>query len=253
MPPARESMIKAIRDTVEPLPHVHAMWEGGAIAFGRLDEWSDIDLYVDTDDKMAEDTLALCERALAALAPIEKRFDPPPPAHGGYVQAFFLLKGTSPFLLVDLAIVRHSSPAKFLEPEVHGKVKWHFNKNNIITIPHLDEDALEPKLREKVARLRARAEMFWPFFDKWVARGDPIQAIDFYERVHLGPLVDVLRIKYIPQRHDFGTYYINHDLPKDVVKRLEALYFVKDLEDLKRKRKQAEAWFWDIVTGMDAL
>lgn len=252
-PPTKESIIKAIRDAVEPLPHVHAMWEGGAIAFGRVDKWSDIDLYVDTDDAKAEEVLKASEAALRKLSPIERRFDPPPPPHGGYVQSFFLLEGTGPYLLVDLAIVRHGGKEKFLVPEIHGNVIFHFNKKGIIKVPHIDRAALDATLRERVAKLKARADMFWPFFDKWANRGDHIQALDFYNRVILGSLVEALRIKHMPARHDFGTYYIRYDLPPDVVKRLEKLYFVKDMDDMMKKRRLAGDWFRETMDGLGAM
>jgi len=41
----RSSILSALRAALEPLPFVHAMWEGGAAAFGRVDEWSDGDFH----------------------------------------------------------------------------------------------------------------------------------------------------------------------------------------------------------------
>ena len=49
-PLTRSAILTTLRQALEPLPYVHAMWEGGAAAFGRVDEWSDIDLQVDADD-----------------------------------------------------------------------------------------------------------------------------------------------------------------------------------------------------------
>jgi len=47
----REDIIKTLASSLSPLDYVHAFWEGGAPAFGRLDEWSDLDLYVVVDDE----------------------------------------------------------------------------------------------------------------------------------------------------------------------------------------------------------
>jgi hypothetical protein len=248
----RSAIVRAIRNAVEPLEYVHAMWEGGAIAFDRLDEWSDIDLYVDADDEKVEEILALSEKALRALAPIARRYDPPPPPSAGYVQAFFHLEGTSPFLLVDLAAVRHSSTDKFLEPEIHGRAIFHFNKGNRIAVPHVNGEELRDRLKKRAVRLRERAEMFWIFIDKQLGRGIVIEALDFYQRVILGSLVEVLRIRYLPARHGFATYYIHYDLPPGVVKKLEGLFFVKDLDDLRKKRRIAEDWFYAELAAIDS-
>jgi hypothetical protein len=39
-----QDILTGLRQALEPLPYVNAMWEGGAAAFHRVDEWSDIDL-----------------------------------------------------------------------------------------------------------------------------------------------------------------------------------------------------------------
>ena len=46
----REDVLSAMRAALEPLDHVQVMWEAGAIALDRVDEWSDIDLQVACDD-----------------------------------------------------------------------------------------------------------------------------------------------------------------------------------------------------------
>ncbi len=247
---AREPIVAKLVAALEPLDHVFAMWEGGAIAFGRLDQWSDIDLYVDVADDRAEETLEVAARALADLAPISRRLDMPPPPGGGYVQSFFLLRGTSPYLLIDLAVVRHGASDKFLEPEIHGEVVFHFNKDGRVTIPHVDPAALALKLAERGRRLRARAEMFWPFFDKYLARGQDLEAIDFYHRAVLGSLVEVLRIRHSPSRHAFGVYYLSHDLPRETLDALHPLFFITDRADLEAKREKAARWFAEEIAAL---
>ena len=37
----REKILEVLRQTLEPRAEVHAMWEGGAAVFQRVDEWSD--------------------------------------------------------------------------------------------------------------------------------------------------------------------------------------------------------------------
>jgi hypothetical protein len=245
----RDTIIDALVAALEPLEHVHAMWEGGSPAFQRTDEWSDIDLYVDTDDERIEEVLATAERVLAAIAPIERRYDPPLPPAAGYVQAFFHLRGTSPFLLVDLAVVKHTGPEKFLVPEIHGTVRFLFNKENRVRVPHLDRAALERKIAERCKRLRARADMFWIFFDKVLARGQEMEAVDFYYRLVLGSLVEALRIRHSPERHDFGVYYASHDLPPAIRARLGGLFFVRDAADLRAKREAAGEWFAETLAA----
>ena len=43
---ARERIIASLARRLEAEPFVHAFWEAGAAAWGRVDAWSDLDLYV---------------------------------------------------------------------------------------------------------------------------------------------------------------------------------------------------------------
>ena len=61
---------------LQPLPYVHAFWEAGATAFNRIDEWSDIDLYIVVDDAAAvSETFLIVEKTLTALSPIRLRHE----------------------------------------------------------------------------------------------------------------------------------------------------------------------------------
>jgi hypothetical protein len=207
---------------------------------------------VDVDDERAKEAIEIAERTLQKLGRIARRYDPPLPPTAGYEQSFWHLEGTSPFLLVDFAAVRHSSPDKFLEPEIHGNVIFHFNKGGAVSVPHVDPMILEEKLRARCARLLDRAATFWIFFDKQIGRMNWIEAHELYQRTMLGSLVEVLRVRYGPARHGFGTYYIRYDLPGPVAERLEHLFFVKDREDLRAKRVIVEKWFYEEVKAVEA-
>jgi predicted nucleotidyltransferase len=40
----REKILDSIVEGLKPLDYVYAMWQCGSAAFGRVDEWSDIDV-----------------------------------------------------------------------------------------------------------------------------------------------------------------------------------------------------------------
>ena len=54
----RETIIQTLVDSLEPLNYTYALYEGGAVAFGRIDDWSDIDLYLVVDDDKVDDAFA---------------------------------------------------------------------------------------------------------------------------------------------------------------------------------------------------
>ncbi|MFH1313752.1 MAG: nucleotidyltransferase domain-containing protein [Candidatus Eisenbacteria bacterium] len=249
--PSRDKIVRTIVAALEPLDYVYALWEGGAVAFGRVDEWSDIDICVDADDERVTDTFPVVEGALESLAPIEHKYDVPEPALGEYVQAFYRLKGTPEFMLIDFAVFKHSAEDKLLQPEIHGSSLFHFNKANLLTCPALDREKLSGKLRDRVRQIQKRLETFGCFVEKELNRHNDIEALDLYHRLILGSLVEVLRIKHKPVRHDFKTRYVHYDLPPDLVARLADLYFVKDADDIRSKSGIARTWLEEVMSNID--
>jgi len=247
----RDEILAALKAALEPLEYVHAMWEGGAISFGRTDEMSDIDLYVDVEDSRVADVFPVVEEALERVSGIKLKYEVPLPPSNPYAQAFYRLKGASEFLLVDLAVMRHGAEDKFLEPEIHGKALFHFNKANAVRIPKVDGEKLVASLRNRLDRMQARFEMFRCFVPKEMKRGNYIEALDLYNRLILEILLEALRMKHNPLHYNFRTHHILHDLPGDVVERLKALYFVSGEGDLARKLELAEGWFRQTAGEID--
>lgn len=248
---SRQQIIAALREALEPLDHVHAMWEGGAAAFHRVDEYSDIDLLVDVDDDGVAAVPATVERRLADLSPIQLKYDVPQPTWHGHWQTFYRLSGTSEFLLLDFVVIKHSNPEKFLQPEIHGRALVHFDKANVVQCPPLQVESAMARLKARLDSLRVTFDLFQSLTLKELARGNDLEALAFYQGFTLRPLVEVLRIRHKPTRHGFHTRYIHYDLPADVVTALQRLFFVNGAEDLRLKRDQAERWFHDTLEQID--
>ena len=90
---SRDEVTAAIARALEPLDYVYAMWEGGAVAFDRLDEWSDIDICVSADDDRIAEPFEIVEQALESISPIDLKYEHTGPKLGEYVQAFYRLEG----------------------------------------------------------------------------------------------------------------------------------------------------------------
>src|SRR5436853_3468085 len=103
---SRDLIVQALTEALEPLSYVHAFWEAGAAAFNRIDEWSDIDLYIVVEDAVAvSEAFIIVEKTLTALSPIQIKHEVSWPPASGVFQKFYRLEGTSEFLLVDLAVM----------------------------------------------------------------------------------------------------------------------------------------------------
>jgi len=151
-------------------------------------------------------------------------------------------------LLIDFAVIKLSAPDKLLEPEIHGKVVFYFNKKNKIKIPKLDKETFNKKLCERLERLKIRFEFFNNFVQKEINRGNYLEALDLYQNLTLGTLVEVLRMKHKPFHYNFKMRYIHYELSPKIIKKLEHLYFVKDEKDLQGKYCEASKWLSDVFS-----
>lgn len=239
----RTDIVTALVRTFEPLPFVYAMWEGGATAFDRTDEWSDIDVQVDIDDARADEAIPLLEETLASLSPIQARFPVTQSILQPHAHIFYRLRDASPYLLIDAAVIKHSSVEKFLEPEIHGRAVVHFDKLNVTREAAVDRSQWNKQIAARVEILRTMFPMFQVLTLKELNRHNSLEAFSFYHGYTIRPLIELLRIRYSPYHYNFHTRYIHYDLPPEVVTRLEALVFVASAEDIRTKREQAERWF----------
>jgi hypothetical protein len=252
----RESIVEAIRAAAEPHDWARAMWIGGSAATGRLDAWSDVDVGLAVADGRVEDGFAVVERALTSLAPIDFtwRINPPTDVKP---QRVYRLRGADPFLLVDAGVLPSSTPpaARFVERRRHGTPRVLFDRDGFTKDVPSDPAEWRRRLRARIAALIERFELSQTLPVKAARRGETAEAVAFYQSFTLRPLVEMLRIRHDPWRHDFDVRYLRRDLPKDAADRVAALALVRDLDDLLAKQSEAETWFRTLVreTDVEAL
>jgi hypothetical protein len=250
---SRQIIIQTLVNALEPLDYTFAFYEGGAAAFNRIDEWSDIDLYLVVEEEKAAEAFAVVDKALESLSPIKKKLAASQLPWPGVSQAMYKLEGASDYLLIDFCVLTLKCPEKFLEPETHGNVVFYFNKSAKVQPPSFDKDALVRKLKSRLERLKARIELFNNFVQKEINRGNLLEAVDNYHNLTLGTLVEVLRIKYNPIHCEFRMRYIHYELPPETIKKLEHFYFVRDGKDLQAKYDGATEWLHEMMLELDGV
>lgn len=238
----REVIVETLVSTLEPLDYVHAFYEGGAAAFSRIDEWSDIDLYAVADDDKIDVVFLVVEKTLKQLSLIEQKLRTPHLPWPGVFQTFYRLANTSEFLLIDLAVLGPSAPEKFLEPFIHGNVIFYFNKNGAVKPAGFEKEMYCKKLRDRLQVMQARFKMFNNLVQKEIYRRNYLEAMEWYHVFTLTTLVEALRMEHNPTHHDFRMRYVHYELPTQTVRRLENLYFVKNADDLQKKYREATEW-----------
>jgi hypothetical protein len=94
--------------------------------------------------------------------------------------------------------------------------------------------------------------MFQVLVEKETWRGNAIDALYFYQSLTLAPLVELLRIRHDPLRHNWGYRYLHRTLPRAEAARLQRLMFVAAPEAVPAKRAEAAAWFEELAAALPA-
>jgi hypothetical protein len=250
----RPALLEAVHRALEPLPFVHCLWEGGSTSFGADDEWSDVDLQCEVDDDKVGATFDAVESALAKIAKVSLTFVVPEPAWHGHGQRFYQFANADAWLMLDLCVMKRTAAYKFNEPIIHGRPRILFDRSGLfgVNVVRTNHGAFEAKLRGRVTALRARFAMFQILVLKENWRGRPIDALHFYQGLTLAPLVELLRIKHDPLRHNWSNRYLHRVLPAAEAKRLQGLMYVTNPKQIPAKRKDAEDWFNQLADELDA-
>jgi len=96
----KQSLIANLKQQLEPLDYVYALWLEGSDANGTADAYSDIDLWADIADEKEQEAIAAVESALRGIAPFDfchiMTHD-----HPKIRQRIYRLAGTDPYLMID--------------------------------------------------------------------------------------------------------------------------------------------------------
>ena len=239
-----EMLTAKLQAAFEPLEQVDAMWLGGSKAFGRDDEFSDLDVQFEVDGEWIEQGFELVERVLTEVSAISARNRMADPTWHGMSQCFYQLADAPEHLMIDLCMRvrgKRDSP-QFNEIEIHGNPVILFDKTGCVNPLHIDMDEQKAKAAARVPYVAEHYRLYRHLPDKELRRGNAVDALNFYNQMVLATLMRLLRIRHDPARYDWGSRYLKHHLPADVYARLEALYFVADSDDLERKYRQCREW-----------
>ncbi len=246
----RKNVLDAMTEALEPLNYVHAFWEGGAAGFHRADTWSDIDAQAIVDDDRVEDVFKAVDVAVEKLGGVVAKFRLPEPTWHGHSQCFYKLNNASPFLLIDLAIMKeHTEADKFDVWATHGTPIVRFDKKGVVKEVKIDPEEHAKTIMKRLDMLKNLFEIFHIMPMKETNRGNHIEAMFFYLGQTYRPLVEVLRMKHCPQRYNYATRYVYYDLPEDAVKRLEGLTFFRP-EEMETKIEETRKWFLETADSI---
>ena len=156
----RKNIIDTLMTTLKPLDYVNALWEAGAASFNRIDEWSDLDLMVDVEDERVGDTFESIEKAVLTLSETGVKFRLPEPTWHGHSQIFYRLKKASPFLFLDIVVIKKSNEGKFLQFQIHGEPIVHFDKIGVVKNDPIDSKSFLNRIEKRLETLKTTFDLF---------------------------------------------------------------------------------------------
>ena len=235
----REQIIKHLEDSLKNNPSIFAFWLEGSDANGSVDQYSDLDFWLDVADGQESKILEEIENSLSTLGELDFSYQIKHP-HPLIKHKIFHIKGTPEFLLLDVCVQSHSRNFEFVRG-YDDEPKVLFNRGGM-KFRELDQSEFESELKERIHHLKNTFAQQSRVLGK-IERGEFLESIMYYNRWVLEPLVELLRIKYIPRKREYFFKHIRRDLPKEVVDQLENLVKTESLEDMKEKIEMASKLF----------
>lgn len=236
----RTNILEILETNLKNNSHVFAFWLEGADASGTIDEYSDLDIWLDVQDGQEDAVFQTIEKILTKLSPLDFNYEQEQP-HPLIRHKIFHLKNSSDFLLLDVCIQSHSRNFIFTQGLPGEEVKIIFDKQNVIQFQNFDEAAWQQQLSSRIHHLKNNFAQQSRVI-KMIKRKSFIDAFNFYLKYVVQPLSELLRIKYAPRKQIF-LKYLSQDLPHDIAEQLKDLYQVSSLEELELKVKKANTLF----------
>lgn len=240
----RSDIINTLKEKLFPLTYTNALWLEGADANGMVDEYSDLDIYLDINDENEADAVAAVEHILNDLSPLDYKYVMKH-GHPKLRQRIYHLSGTNPYLAVDFCWQLHSRDPKESCFIRNSKVETPlvlFDKTGVISYKDFDINEFHANNRERFNECLYRYTQHERVI-KYVNRGLYPEAYAYYNRYVLEPLIDMLRIIYTPANAEYYLIHISQHIPEELVRKLEYFARLASLEDIKSRIPKAEEWF----------
>jgi hypothetical protein len=136
------------------------------------------------------------------------------------------------------------SHSRELEFSSSDPVKVIFDKSNIIRFQENNEKI---NALEQAKAIQAKVILYRIWVLKALKRGHWLEAISYYHECILEPLARVLRLRYTPEKAEYGFKHFDQDLPGDSVTQLKALTQIDSLDRLESNLHKTVKWLNDII------
>ncbi|MEI7690610.1 MAG: hypothetical protein WCI63_03225 [bacterium] len=228
----RNLILNKLTESLEALNYVNALWLEGADSLDTVDEFSDIDVWVDVEDGKELEVIKVFRSALMEIGELDFDYEKDH-GHPKIRQHFFHIIDTSKFLIVDLCVQANSRVFWFTEGKEGEKVKVLFDKKNVINFKPLDQKKFEKEVIDRKKYLEGEFRIMKVDVEKELERNDYLGALNFYLSL-ASIFTELQRIEHIPTKHEFGLKHASRDLPRATRDMICLIYTFSVIDDLRR-------------------
>jgi predicted nucleotidyltransferase len=246
-----EKIIEKLKEELEPIHFIHAMWLEGADAVGQADEYSDMDIYIHIEDEYEQQAIDKVENILSKIAEIDYKYVMNH-GHPKLRQRIYHLKDSSEYLMIDFCWQLHSRNKEeyvYIKDNKIEAAKVIFDKSEVIRYKNYDENDYKSFNIARFEECKYRYSQHFRVI-KYVQRGMYLEAYAYYNKYVLEPLIDMLRLIYTPSHAHYYLIHISQHIPKSEVKKLEFFAKISSLEDISERIPLAETWFSELKLNL---
>jgi len=244
----KENILAHLTEGLRKHPEVIAMWLEGSDGTGSSDEYSDLDIVLNVEDGFESAALSICEKQLQELAELDLSYEELRHNPRKRYKVYHLI-GTPESLLLDIDVQGSSIINPFVRQNDSEVPIVIFDKQASIQFVDVDEAEMNLHLLNRLYHLentinqKARVE-------KYVRRNKFIEAMGYYQKFVVTPLIEILRIKYKPINHEYYIVCISKHVPKEITQQLEELYKVNSINDISLHVARAYEWFYEVLNEL---
>jgi len=244
----RTKLIELIKPWALKMPYICAAWEGGSAATHRLDEFSDLDLTLVVDEDHVEQAFTDFKNFITQHVHIIRSYRVPEPAWHGVSQCFYQIDQVTPFLYIDLAVMKRSHPDKLMEQDRHGQAVVWFDHDHVYDSSPSSQQVIEERVHKMIQSVAQTDFLIELEIEKGIARHEFLDVYPTYYSFISRHLAVMLNVEYRKERVDFGLRYARLDYASCDTKLIQDALTVKDVDELERNYVKIKQRYHELLT-----